>query len=125
MRAAVLLALVLLVGAFVGGVWWWTGGGVEDPSRRSDESAVAPPSALRTDAESSPSPEPTRSIEAPRAPSVDAPFELVHPSGTPQLRTVRVHVVDRDTRAEIGDVTVIPNRSTSSAVEHATSPVTL
>ena len=125
MRATVLVALVLLVGAFVGGVWWWTAGGVEDPSRRSGEPAVAPPSVAHAEAEGSPSPEPTRSIEVPRAPSAEAPFEVVLPSGTPQLRSVRVHVVDRDTKAEISDVTVIPNSASPPAVEHAASPVTL
>src|SRR5258708_5104448 len=43
----------------------------------------------------------------------------------PQLRSVRVHVVDRDTRAEIGDVTVIRSGSYGGALEHAASPVSI
>jgi len=125
MRAATLVALLLLVGALVGGVWWWTAGRVEDPSRRSGEPAVAPPSEARIDAESAPSPPPAGSIEAQRTPSAAAPVEPAPASGTSRLRSVRVHVVDRDTKAEIGDVTVIRTSSTPPAVEHAASPVTV
>jgi hypothetical protein len=144
MRAAVLFGLVLLVGAFVGGVWWWTSETrdaqlPEGVARRmaTDYAAAsaAPEAAPSTPIGAAPSDsaEPRRtSVHEPDYAKRDGPE-------APPSRSLLVHVVDAETRAEIADVSVIRAESLNTvtedgrvvdqtpvyAVEHARSPVAI
>jgi hypothetical protein len=152
MRAAVLVALVLLVGAFVGGAWWWThetrDARFPDGGARPTATDVAAEIAAAEAAPSTPiGAAPSDSVE-PRRTSVREPEDAKREGPeAPPSDSLLAHVVDAETRVELDDVSVMrvssgftvmsglippgaplpPRKSHESEfiVEHGHSPVTI
>src|SRR5262245_41970121 len=119
MRARLLFALALSCGAVAVGVWW-TEAPCDDGMRNSgprdgevDRTFVDAPAEGAT-----PTPL-AASVEAERTKSPGVAVEAKSTPEVPQAASVRVHVVDRDTRSELAHVTMIRIPSAERAVENA------
>lgn len=125
MRTAGVIAIATLAGVAAVSAWWWTEAREDDAMRLATASVAERFAEARTEAEGAPATPTLETVEAQRTKTPAAPVEPAPTTATPQFRSVRVHVVDRDTRAELTDVTVTRNISSMRAVEGAASPVTI